>query len=841
MPIVPTYKDRQVQSSSVPNNGLTIRSTPNDFGAGIGKSVGQYAQVFAEAKQRANVALSQDALLQWQTYADEQLNHPQTGLYSKQGRNAMGQSDEVMSNLKIKREELMASLPEGAREDFNKQANVLNRQYATQINRFEIGQIQAFETSTYHGSMEIIKKKAAESFQDPKAFLSQMTLGEHNIVTFGRSRGQSEEEIIANVAQFKNQVAWLAGQNAMANDAIQTLHRIGEPSDVDGTMRVPGNPSDNRGGRNNNPGNLRISNNTWDGQIGDDGEYIQFATPEHGIRALGKNLLTYRDKGVVTLNQIIPRWAPENDGNNPETYIADVATRMNIDPNAPIDVTNIATLKSLATAIMHHEGKHSITDAQINTGLQAALGLTRLPEPDKSQYLPERRKPQGDGDPWWSLLTPVQQYQLRKQGEMVQNKQRQEFKNTLDDKVKDANAMALRGFTYGNPPSLNDFKYAHGEHEGIKAYEQFQQNQALAADIATVQYLSPQAQKALLASKKPIGDDDAANNWKRYDLLDQAIRTVNKIRETDPIQFSIDREQVNTLDFSTIRALTDSLNQRSTQVTDIAKGYQTPLTIFSAQEQAILSQLLDKAPASQKIEYLDAIRQGLKDNNSYSAALKQISTSDTSLAVAGIIMNKPSRITTQHNRFNSDITVTPTEAAQLIVQGSSVRKADEGVEKFIFPKDTELRETFSDEVGEVFADDIGGAKKAFEVAKDVYAALMSKKGDINGELDKDAWTQAINIATGGIHDYQGMGKIMLPWGMSSDEFDKAVKNEWNSIAPTLNTNYVKYGNSYLPFFQLKNLRESEYLIIHGSGPLRDKNGQLVIIDVSQEKIRDVPL
>ncbi|HGJ5876934.1 MAG TPA: hypothetical protein ACHBX0_11970 [Arsenophonus sp.] len=68
------------------------------------------------------------------------------------------------------------------------------------------------------------------------------------------------------------------------------------------------------------------------------------------------------------------------------------------------------------------------------------------------------------------------------------------------------------------------------------------------------------------------------------------------------------------------------------------------------------------------------------------AALKQISTSDTSLAVAGIIMNKPSRITAQHNRFSSDITVTPSEAAQLIVQGSSVRKADKGIKKFIFLK-----------------------------------------------------------------------------------------------------------------------------------------------------------
>lgn len=355
----------------------------------------------------------------------------------------------------------------------------------------------------------------------------------------------------------------------MASDAIQTLHRIGGPSGVDGTMRVLGNPADNRSGRNNNPGNLRISNNIWEGQIGGDGEYIQFATLEHGIRALGKNLLTYRDKGFITVNQIIHRWAPKNDDNNTEAYIADVATRMNVDPNVPIDVTNIANLKSLEMAIMYHEGKHSITDAQVNTGLQAALRLTRLTEPDKSQYPPEIRKAQSSGDPWWPLplLTPVQQYQLRKQEETVQNKQRQEFKSTLDDKVKDAKTMVLRGLTYGNPSSLNEFKDAYGEHDGIKEHEQFQKNQALTADIATVQYLSPQVQQALLASKKPT-DDDATNNWKRYDPLNQAINTVNEARKTDPIQFSIDRERVNTLDFSNIPSFTDSLNQRSTHVAE---------------------------------------------------------------------------------------------------------------------------------------------------------------------------------------------------------------------------------------------------------------------------------
>lgn len=832
MPIVPTYKEQQVSSSPLPNNGFSVQSSPEHFGAGFGQAAEQYTALFAEAKQRADVALSQDALLQLQEYSDDLMNNPKTGLYTKLGRNAMGQSDETLNSIRTKAGELMASLPEGkSREDFLKQSNVLGRQYHNQAKTFELRETQAFETSVNNGLVEGSIKNAQDSYSDPQAFNSYIALAEHNYVEFNRARGVSDEEIAVNVEKIRNGAAWGAAQNYMASTPVQALSAIGEPSDVGGSMRVPGNIKDNRGGRNNNPGNLRISDNIWDGQIGDDGEFVQFASPEHGVRALGKNLITYRNKGFVTVNQIINRWAPKKDGNDTEGYIAFVSQRMGVDPNVPIDVTNIDTLKSITTAIMQQEGKHSVTDDQVNTGLQAALGLTRLPDVDKSLYQPEIRKAKGGGFPWWPMLTPVQQYQLIKQGEAAEHKQRQEYKSVLDSKVKDAEALALRGESYSNPPSLDEFKYSYGENDGIKQYEQFQKNMEMGADIATVQYLSPQAQVSLLESKKPKGDYDAANNYKRYDTLARAIDVVNKVRASDPIQFSIDRQQVNQLDFSSIQNFTNSLTQRSSTVGDISKNYQTPLTVFSAQEESVLSQLMEKAPASQKIEYLDAIRQGLKNNESYTAALRQISKSDTSLAVAGLIMNKPTQITSQSNWISSDIIVSPSEAAQLIVHGSTARKIGKD---FVLPKDTELRPEFADFVGDAFAGDVDGANSAYEVAKDTYAGMMAKKGTLDGEYDADTWKQAMTIATGGIYDYNGMGKVMLPWGMDSDRFEREVISNWNSIAP-------KVGRQTNERFGLQSFGDSQYLIKQGSSYLRYKDGSPVIIDLSKEKIRDVPL
>lgn len=834
MPTVPTYNERQVSSSPLPSNGFSAQSSPEHFGAGLAQAGDQYINAFAEAKQRANVALSQDALLQVQEYADDLFNNPNTGLYTKQGKNAVGQSDEIMASINAKGQELFMQLPEGSREDVVKQFNVVKRQYANQAKSYELKEIQSFETSRNNGAVAGYAKSASDNFNNPQAFISFMALGRHNIIEFNRSRGVSEEEISAKIAEFDNQVAWTAAQNAMATDAMGTIGAVGEPSDLGGSMRVTGGPSGDRGSRNNNPGNIRISDNNWEGQVGDDGEFVQFASPEHGVRALGKNLITYRNKGVVTINQIISRWAPKKDGNDTEGYIKFVSGKMGVDPNVPIDVTDINTLKSITTAIMQQEGNHSISGEQVDAGLQAALGLTRLPEPDPSQY--QSRGQTGKavnagGNAWWPMLTPVQQYQIRKQGEAARNKQRQEFKNILDDRLKDAEAQAVRGLVYANPPTLNELMYANGEYEGGKKYEQLQKTLAMGEDIATVQYLSPGAQKALLESKKPTGDYDASNNWKRYDTLVRAVDTVNNARKADPIQFSIDREKLNQIDFSNAQSFTNSLKERSASVTDISNSYQTPLTVFSAQEEMVLSQLMEKAPASQKIEYLDAIRQGLKNNNSYTAALRQISKSDTSLAVAGIIMGKPSSVTAQSNLISSDISISPQDAAQLIVQGNMAIKSGKD---FVMPKDAELRESFAEKVGDTFSGDISGASSAFSVAKDAYAGLMSKKGNLSGEYDDDTWTQAINIATGGIHDYNGMGNIMLPWGMDIDDFDARVNRSWGKIAPEV-------GRQSNEKIGLKSFGDSQYLIKQGSGYILNKDGSPVVIDLTQEQIRDIPL
>ena len=109
-----------------------------------------------------------------------------------------------------------------------------------------------------------------------------------------------------------------------------------------------------RGIRNNNPGNIRVSKDQWEGMTGDDGAFVTFDSPESGVRALGKNLLSYGRQGYDSIERIINRWAPPNE-NDTKAYIDSVVAATGIPATQSLDLLDPDTLSSLAQAISFHE------------------------------------------------------------------------------------------------------------------------------------------------------------------------------------------------------------------------------------------------------------------------------------------------------------------------------------------------------------------------------------------------------------------------------------------------------------------------------------------------------
>lgn len=112
-----------------------------------------------------------------------------------------------------------------------------------------------------------------------------------------------------------------------------------------------------RGYRNNNPGNIRISEDKFQGEIipSQDKEFKQFETMAYGYRAIFKILGNYqRNYKLDTIRKMISRWAPESE-NNTLAYVMTVSSRSGISPDDPVSADNREMMIRIVAAMSYVE------------------------------------------------------------------------------------------------------------------------------------------------------------------------------------------------------------------------------------------------------------------------------------------------------------------------------------------------------------------------------------------------------------------------------------------------------------------------------------------------------
>lgn len=837
MPVVPTVAGRQVESRGVSTQGFQAFDQPN-AGDALLSAGSQALDVFGQAKQRADVAMAQDASLQLTQTASDLMTNPQNGLLNLQGKNALGKGQEYTQLFDAKAQELAMQLPESARQGFLQQAQQQRIQFTSQAGRHEIGQLNAYEEGQFQATLTTGAKTASAMYGDNANYVLANQQAFQQIESFGAAHGWSPEQIQAKKVEFKERVADGALSQWSANNAIGFIQSNGELSDTAaGSHRAVAGGGEAsadgpRGVRNNNPGNLEASSsNPWIGQTGSDGRFAKFETPEHGIRALGRNLISYQRQGIDTVGEIINRWAPPSDNNDTAAYIKAVCAQLGVTANQPLDASNPDTLQALCAAIIKHEnGSQPYSQDQLSTGVSAALGLSQLPTSNK-RYT---------GNAAFDAATPEAQATFLRQADQIRRQQQAEYRTAIDSQVRDATAAYMRGVEFPNPPGEADFMAAYGVREGNQRYTEFRNTQIAGQYIGSFRNMPTSSITAYVNQLKPTPEKTGEGYASRAALYDSVVTAANlviKQRQADPIQFSLSSGQAKPIDMTNQNNFGQTIAVRASQVSGLSKSYGTPLTFFSKEEANQIGTFFRDAPVSQQSAYLDTIRQSTGGGQVYMAALQQISTNAPSAAVAGILMDKPGGIVAEKSWFSSDVNVSPETAAQTILSGSAARRGTKDAKGIAMPKDTELLPDFTDIVKDAFAGDANGASMAYEIAKDYYAGVMAKKGVVSGEVDADTWKQAINVATGGVHDYNGMGSVLLPWGMSADQFDKQVDQAWKSqvIDAGIKAPPGQYG--------LQSYGDSQYLVKLGTGYLLKQDGTPVVIDLTQQRQRfsgDIP-
>ncbi|MGJ7326290.1 hypothetical protein [Morganella morganii] len=552
MPTVPTYNERQVSSSPLPSNGFSAQSSPEHFGAGLAQAGDQYINAFAEAKQRANVALSQDAALQLRQKANELMTDPQNGLLAQQGKNAIGKAAEYQNQFDSFAGEIAATLPDdNARGHFMQQAQEMRLQFGSQANKHEMGQIQSYETDQFQSTLTLNAETAATQYGDNQAYVSTNKQVFQQIEEFGLSHGWSDEQILAKKQEFKTSTARKAIENQIGADYMQFMQQNGEPSSLSGAVRVSGGmPSgaavsdgagNARGVRNNNPGNIRKSKNVWVGQTGNDGAFVTFATPAHGIRATGRNLLSYARQGYVTPEQIITRWAPPEDDNDTEGYIKFVSEYLNVPRDTRLDLTDLNTLTRLSMAIMIKENGQSefdkIAGDDISNGIQAALGLVDLPQ---SGQAPKRLT----GSAAFDALDQSDQAKYLRQAEQMDKQRQQKAQEELGTRMADAYAAWENGLDAPGAPSAGEVMAAFGYDKGTRMLTDMQEAKRYAGLISAAKDMTAPAQRSLLEQIKPDPSQpnyaSSMQRWERFGkFVDSNIKAQEKTFSANRLELSI--------------------------------------------------------------------------------------------------------------------------------------------------------------------------------------------------------------------------------------------------------------------------------------------------------------
>ncbi len=203
MPTVPTVTGRQVESRGFQSPGFQTFEQPN-IGDALVDAGSKAINVFGEAKQRANVALTQEATLQLNAVGNDLLNNPDSGFMNLQGKNAIGKGQEYVQQFDSQAQSIAASLPdEQALNAFLQQAQQQRIQFQTTAVRHEVGQVRQYEAGMQEGTLRSLAQQAIS----PGLFVPALMNARNSIIAYGKAHGQSDEEIESNFVQWREQAA----------------------------------------------------------------------------------------------------------------------------------------------------------------------------------------------------------------------------------------------------------------------------------------------------------------------------------------------------------------------------------------------------------------------------------------------------------------------------------------------------------------------------------------------------------------------------------------------------------------------------------------------------------
>ena len=860
MPRVPTYDSFQTTPGTLPQAHLTSRGMPD--------VAGQQAQQLGHAMMRSSDVAGRIALDmehdQARTEARDadtafvqELNALKTDYLSQQGKNAVDRYQTTVEALAELQNKHLDNLTRPlARQEASRVFTDRVQSALGTMATYKAGQELKWKITSLESHAETSVHDAAANYRNVESFSLSVGSALNDTHEMGRLMGWDDATIGLKKRKYIDDAfklrydAWRQDDAAEAlgdfqknakqisplvRDQIERelfaaaapqlaaqINQAGGVSVVEAAQ--PGNPAEPRGVRNNNPGNIMKGDKGWKGEVqGNDIRYATFATPEAGIRAMGKTLLTYQDKyGLNTVEGIVSRWAPATE-NNTAAYIATVAKAAGVKPDAPLNLRDPAVLTAVTRAMIQVEnGKQPYSDAQIATGLGAALGTAPLPTgtPSAATAAPATswRDPAAKtGYTVVDSLPPDQRMRVLQLAQAQANQDMVQVRESLHSRVQDSVAEYMARGAASNPPTEAEFIRAHGQVDGLRRYRDLQDTATLGLEIQRTKLLPNTDLSKMLADAKPQPGEGFAVRQRNYEVLQKAVQYAVKQRQDDPVAYALENQAYGIKPLTTFgnpQALTQELGKRYDAMNRIAADYGTRPAVMTDPEADAFGQYLGSLQATDKARVLgqvfgavgaagvQSLSGQLKDKHNTLAVAAMLSTQQTTKGNSAALLYLQGKEAIEQKRAKID------DAAEIGIK-AEIFKAIEGV--YQTPQ---------------------GRDAAAEAAMGIYAKF---KADGGGDVE-----QAIRIATGGVMDFNG-GRIAKPYGWEDSRFRDALRNRVSVALAAQGGEYLVGGNrvsaadfaKMLPGARLQTYGQGSYLVMAGNDVVRSPGGAPFILKVGE--------
>lgn len=863
MPTVPRYDNLQVTPNTLPLARMDAPVVPD--------VAGQQAQQLGQGMMQAGNAVSRIAVdmqteqsrteakaadVGFTSALNDILHNPESGYLTQQGKNAVDGFKPASEAIRQLQSEHLGKLQNPQARAMVSNVFADRAQSAlTTAQGYAAKQNQHWKVQTSQSLADVSLQDAASNFRDPNAFTKSLGTALNEADEQGRMQGWDEAtvkvqrkayvdkaykmrydawqqedaaEALADFQKNAQQISPLVRdqikRELFTKAAPQLAAQINQSGGV-GVVeaRQPGNPQEPRGVRNNNPGNVMRGGDQWQGEVaGSDSRYASFETPEAGIRAMGKTLLTYQDKhGLNTIEGIVSRWAPATE-NDTSAYIKTVAKAAGVKPDAPIDLRNTAVLTAVTRAMIQVEnGKQPYSDQQIATGLGAALGTGQLPAaqgaaPGSATAVSWRDPTAKTGNPVIDALAPDERLRVLHLAQAQAHQDMAQVRESLHSRVQDSVSEYMARGTASNPPAEAEFIRAYGQADGVRRYRELQSTAMYGMEIQRTKILPNADLDKMLIEAKPVPGEGFAGRQHDYEILQRAVLHAKKERQDDPVAYALQNPAygIKPLSgFGNPQTLAQELGKRFDAMERIAGDYGTRPFVMTDKEADAFGQHLGSLQATDKARVLGQVfgAVGAAGVQSLSTQLKD---KDNTLAVAAMLS------THQSTKGNS--------AALLYLQGKDAidekrakidNAAEIGTKAEIFKAIEGVYQTPQ------------GRDAAAEAAFGIYAKFKADGG--GGDVN-----QAIKLATGGVMAFNG-GKIAKPYGWDDSQFRDTIKTTVAASIVAKGGEYLAGGQKLnaadfaklLPGARLQTFGQGSYLVMAGNDVVRQANGTPYVLKV----------